>query len=155
MAETRRCGERRLYSMKEACEQTGMTYEALKFYCNKGLVPNVKRDGNNRRVFDERDIGWIQSLTCLKACNMSIQEMQAYLDLCLQGPASIPKRQEMLSAKREELVARLAEVQASIDYIDWKQGFYTDVQEGRVPYTSNLLPPEEIAAMEEMTPKAS
>lgn len=45
-----------MYSMKQACEQTGMNYEALKFYCNAGLVPNVKRDGNNRRVFDNRDV---------------------------------------------------------------------------------------------------
>ena len=33
-----------MYSMKEACELTDMTYENLKFYCNEGLVPNVKRD---------------------------------------------------------------------------------------------------------------
>ena len=31
-----------MYTMKEACRETGMTYEALKFYCNEGLVPNVK-----------------------------------------------------------------------------------------------------------------
>ena len=33
-------------------------------------------------------------------------------------------------------------VQASIDYIDWKQGFYDDVLSGRTPYISNLLPNE-------------
>lgn len=44
-----------------------MTYQALKFYCNQGLVPNVKRDKNNRRVFDDRDIAWISSLICLKS----------------------------------------------------------------------------------------
>ena len=57
-----------LFSMKSACDQTGMTYEALKFYCNQGLVPNVKRDKGNRRVFDERDIAWIRGLGCLKRC---------------------------------------------------------------------------------------
>lgn len=36
-----------MYSMKEACELTDMTYENLKFYCNEGLVPNVKRDKRN------------------------------------------------------------------------------------------------------------
>ena len=33
-----------MYSMKEACKLTNMTYENLKFYCNEGLIPNVKRD---------------------------------------------------------------------------------------------------------------
>ena len=45
-----------MYSMKEACIQTGMSYETLKFYCKEGLVPNVKRDSHNYRVFDDRDI---------------------------------------------------------------------------------------------------
>ena len=45
-----------MYTMKEVCRETGMTYEALKFYCNEGLVPNVKRDANNHRVFDDRDV---------------------------------------------------------------------------------------------------
>ena len=65
-----------MYSMKKACELTGMTYENLKFYCNEGLVPNVKRDSRNFRIFDGRDIEWIKSLTCLKKCGMSIAEMK-------------------------------------------------------------------------------
>ena len=43
-----------MYSMKEACVQTGMSYETLKFYCKEGLVPNVKRDSHNYRVFDDQ-----------------------------------------------------------------------------------------------------
>lgn len=46
----------KIYSMKEACKETGLTYDALKFYCNEGLVPNVKRDKNNYRIFDDNDI---------------------------------------------------------------------------------------------------
>lgn len=77
---------------------------------------------------------------CLKRCGMSIQEMKEYLGMCLQGPASIPERQAMLAVKRVDLEKKLAEIQASIDYIDWKQGFYDDVLEGKTEYVSNLLP---------------
>ncbi len=131
-----------LYTMMDVCREADMTYQTLKFYCNQGLVPNVKRDKNNRRVFDERDLEWVKSLTCLKKCGMSIAEMRDYLGLCLEGEASIPKRKEMLAEKRERLVEQLAEVQASIDYIDWKQGFYDDVLAGRIEYFSNLVPAE-------------
>ena len=92
-----------LYPMMRVCKKADMTYQPRKFYCNRGLVPNVKRDHNNRRVFDERDLKWIQDLVCLKKCGMSIQEMKAYLDLCLQGPATIPQRKEMLTQKQEAL----------------------------------------------------
>ena len=43
-----------MYTMMQACRETDMTYQALKYYCNEGLVPNVKRDKNNRRIFDEK-----------------------------------------------------------------------------------------------------
>lgn len=82
-----------LHTMMQACKETNMTYQALKFYCNQGLVPNVKRDKNNRRVFDDRDIAWISSLICLKKCGMSIQEMKEYLSLCLMGESTIPPAQ--------------------------------------------------------------
>ena len=130
------------YTMMDVCREADMTYQTLKFYCNQGLVPNVKRDKNNRRVFDERDLEWVKSLTCLKKCGMSIAEMRDYLELCLEGEASIPMRKEMLAEKRERLVEQLAEVQASIDYIDWKQGFYDDVLAGRTEYFSNLIAAE-------------
>ena len=131
--------EKKLFTMMQVCRELGMTYQTLKFYCNQGLVPNVKRDKNNRRVFSANDVEWLRGLTCLKRCGMSIEEMRAYLGLCLEGPASIPERKVMLDEKRERLVAQLAEVQASIDYIDAKQAFYDDVLAGRTEYVSNLL----------------
>lgn len=49
-----------------------MTYQTLKLYCNQGLVPNVKRDKNNRRVFSAHDVAWIGGLGCLKRFGTSI-----------------------------------------------------------------------------------
>ena len=132
-----------MYTMKQACALTQMNYETLKFYCNQGLVPNVKRDGRNRRVFDERDIAWINSLTCLKNCGMSHGEMREYIALCLEGETSIPQRKEILARKREALLSSMEALQRSVDYIDWKQGFYDDVLAGLTPYVSNLIPREE------------
>ena len=131
-----------LYTMMQVCKETGMTYQALKFYCNEGLVPNVKRDKNNRRVFDERDVAWIGSLTCLKKCGMSIQEMKEDLAMCLQGEASIPQRKEMLAQKQAALRETIRELQDSVAYIDWKQNFYDEVLSGKRPYESNLIPVE-------------
>ena len=79
-----------MYTMMQVCKETDMTYQALKFYCNEGLVPNVKRDKNNRRVFDDKNLKWIKDLVCLKKCGMSIQEMKEYLELCLQGVSHYP-----------------------------------------------------------------
>lgn len=122
-----------------------MHYETLKFYCNEGLVPNVKRDESNRRVFDRRDIEWLKSLSCLKNCGMGIREMKEYVALCMQGEASIPQRKEILSAKRAELCTKIKQLQESIDYIDRKQQFYDEVLSGKIAYYSNLTPEKSTA----------
>ena len=125
--------------MKEVCKQVDMSYETLKFYCNEGLVPNIKRDKNNYRLFDDKNVAWIKSLVCLKNCQMSLQEMKEYLALCLEGPSTIEQRKVILDAKREALLDKMAELQKSIDYIDWKQNFYDDVLSGKTEYISNLI----------------
>ena len=65
-----------MYTLMQVCRELDLTYQTLKFYCNEGLVPNVKRDKNNRHVFGERDVKWIRDL--------SIQEMKEYPALCLE-----------------------------------------------------------------------
>ena len=128
-----------LYGMKEVCAQVGMTYEGLKYYCNQGLVPNLKRDKMGRRMFDERDIAWTRCLLWLRRCGMSVEDMKKYMALCLEGAPSIPKRQAMLEAQRQQVKEKIAELQASLAYIDQKQQFYEDVLSGRRPYESNLI----------------
>lgn len=128
-----------MYTMMEACRETGLTYQALKFYCNEGLIPNVRRDKNNRRYFDEATVKWIKDLTCLKKCGMSIDEMKEYLALCLEGPTTIEERQQILARKQAALREQMQKLQESIDYINWKQQFYSDVLTGKRPYISNLI----------------
>lgn len=128
-----------LLTMKQACKATGMSYEALKFYCNEGLVPNVKRAENNYRVFDEHDVNWIRSLACLKRCGMSIQEMKEYLALCLEGQGAIPQRMELLQRYKQNIHERMAEIQDSLDFIAWKENFYREVLEGKTEYHSDLI----------------
>ncbi len=128
-----------MYTMMKTCRETGLTYQTLKFYCNEGLVPNVHRDKNNRRCFDEATVKWIKDLNCLKKCGMSIEEMKEYLALCLQGPSSIEKRRQILARKQEELQEQIDNLKESMSYIEWKQNFYSDVLTGKRPYVSNLI----------------
>lgn len=132
-----------MYTMMQVCRKLDMTYQTLKYYCNEGLVPNVKRDNNNRRIFDEKDVNWIKDLSCLKKCGLSIQEMKEYLDLCLQGESTIVQRKEMLAEKQKALLVSIKELENSVAYIDWKQNFYDEILAGKRPYVSNLIRTEE------------
>lgn len=96
-----------MYKMKHVCGQLNLTYETLRYYCNEGLVPNIKRDVNNHRIFDEQDIAWLKGLQCLRSCGLSINEIRDYLDLCLEGSSSINKRKAILDEKRKHLLKDL------------------------------------------------
>lgn len=128
-----------MYTMKQACKLTNLPYETLKFYCNEGLIPNIKRNKNNYRVFDERNIRWINNMQCLKRCGMSIKEMKDYLKLCLEGQPTIPARMEMLAKHRKELLAKINELNENLAYLDYKNEFYQNVLDGKIPYKSDLI----------------
>ena len=128
-----------MFTMKEICALTGLSYETLKFYCNEGLIPDVKRDKNNYRIFDDYNLNWIKSLQCLKNCEMSIAEMKEYLAMCLECEKTIPARKIMLEKKQAALRERIKNLQAAIDYIDWKQNLYDGILSGTIEYKSNLI----------------
>ena len=128
-----------MFTPKEVCEEVGISYETLKFYCNEGLVPNVKRDKNNYRIFDEKNIAWLKGLQCLKKCGMSIKDMKLYMNYCMEGPSTIPERKEMLNKLNESLVKKINDLNECIDFIENKQTFYDDVLDGKIKYISNLI----------------
>ena len=98
----------------------------------------MKRDSQNHRTFDDRDVAWINSLICLKSCSMGIREMRQYVSLCLEGEGSIPERKAILESKRQALEEERSRIDQAIAYIDRKQQFYDKVLSGETEYTSNL-----------------
>ena len=128
-----------MYSMKDVCDKYSMPYETLRFYCNEGLIPNVKRDHNNYRMFNERDLAWIEGLQCLRKCGLGIKELKVYLDLAMQGPSTINIRKSMLEQQKFKLLETRNDIDKSLAYIEQKNQYYTDVENGKIKYTSNLI----------------
>ncbi|MBQ7867188.1 MAG: MerR family transcriptional regulator [Clostridia bacterium] len=130
-----------MYSMKEVCNKLNLNYETLKFYCNQGLLPTVKRDANNRRIFDDHDIAWLQSLLDLKKCGMNHEQIRMFIDLCAQGKETIPQRKAILVQKRHDLEQHIHEIHQTFAYIDYCIHWYDDMLDGKVPYHSDLVRP--------------
>ena len=128
-----------LYTMQQVSKMTGLSYDTLKYYCKEGLIPDVKRDKNNYRIFDNKNIGWIKSLSCLKKCGMSHKEIKEYMRLCMIGKSSIPQRNEILDKKLKDLEEQKSKIQESIDFINWKKQFYSDVMNNKTEYFSYLI----------------
>ena len=128
-----------MYNMKDVCDKTNLNYETLRYYCNLGLVPNVKRDKNNYRLFDDRDVAWINGLQCLRKCGLSIKELQEYMELAKKGQSTILQRKAMLDSKLSDLLDMKLEIDQSINYIHDKNMYYDKVLSGEIEYSSNII----------------
>lgn len=129
-----------MYSMRECCRLTGLSYDTLKYYCNEGLVPNVKRDkSSNYRLFDDNDVNWINSLICLKKCGFSLKEMKKYINLCIEGKETIVERKDMLCKRKEKLLEEINHIRDTISFIDKKNELYDKFLSGEVKYYSYLV----------------
>ncbi len=122
-----------MYSVKETAEIVGLTEHTIRFYTDKGLVPNVTRDRNNNRLFDEESINWLTGVKYLKECGMSIEAIKDYVDLCLEGNSTIEQRYQIVLGQKTVAEEQLRSAQERIEYLNAKIAFYQDIMEHNKP----------------------
>ena len=122
-----------MYSVKETAEIVGLTEHTIRFYTDKGLVPNVTRDRNNNRLFDEESINWLTGVKYLKECGMSREAIKDYVDLCLEGNSTIEQRYQIVLGQKTVAEEQLRSAQERIEYLNAKIAFYQDIMEHNKP----------------------
>ena len=114
-------------TIAEAARRTGVSAHTLRYYERAGLViTDVDRTISGRRRYRQRDLDWILMCTKLRATGMPIRTIRRYAQLVLAGRGNETTRLELLEAHREEVLARLAEVQDNLKMIDHKIDVYRD-----------------------------
>jgi DNA-binding transcriptional MerR regulator len=107
-------------SIGEVAQLTGLSIYTLRYYDELGLLPQVTRSENGRRVFGDEVVGWINMIKCLRATQMPLSNMQRFTQLAHQDIDTITQQREMLEAHRLEIAQRMREVEAAIALIDDK-----------------------------------
>ena len=112
-------------TIAEAAALTGVSVHTLRYYERAGLVVSpVNRTATGRRRYHPLDLKWITVCTKLRATGMSISGIRHYAELVAAGPGNENERLELLEAHRAEVVAKLAEIQESLQVIDHKIDVY-------------------------------
>ena len=106
-----------MYTVKEAARILGLTEHTIRFYTDKGLVPSVKRDKNNNRLFDEESINWLTGIKYLRDCGMPLESVKEYVALCLEGDATIEQRYQIILRQQETARAQLEEAARRLEYM--------------------------------------
>ncbi|GEP19744.1 MerR family transcriptional regulator [Pediococcus argentinicus] len=70
-----------MYSIKEVATKFNVTYDTLRYYEKRGLLTNIERDKNGRRIYSEENIDDLNKLIHLRHLGASIAETEQILNL--------------------------------------------------------------------------
>ena len=115
------------YTVKEVAQIMKISAHTVRYYDNEGLIPFVSRTQSNARMFSEHDLSWIRTVHCLRATNLSINDIKKYIDLCLKGNKTIPQRAKIIFDQEKNLKEHLKQLQEQMKVLQVKKKYYTDL----------------------------
>jgi DNA-binding transcriptional MerR regulator len=111
-------------TVSEAATKVGLSAYTLRWYEQEGLVDRVDRDSAGRRRYSEEDVDWLVMLTRLRRTGMPVRDMRRYAELARLGDQSRAARLALLSAHRDRVLTRMAELEADLKVLDFKIDLY-------------------------------
>lgn len=119
------------FTVRQASELTGLSEHTLRYYERARLLQPVRRqDSSRHRRYSAEDIARLQTLACLRAAGMPLDQMRRYFELIGQGEKAAPLQHSMLVAQRRVLEDRMRELEGHIAYLDRKIEYWRAVQAG-------------------------
>ncbi|OPH58365.1 MerR family transcriptional regulator [Paenibacillus ferrarius] len=112
------------FTIGDVAEQTGLSMHTLRYYENEGIVPNVKRNEGGTRIYEQKDIEWLEFVCCLRNTGMTIAELKGFVGLVLQGHETIDERMRMLDRQMERIQTQIDQLTVYRTMVDKKMGWY-------------------------------
>ena len=123
-------------TIAEVSRKYEISADTLRYYERIGLIPPVPRTKSGLRDYDEESCGWVELMKCMRAAGVQIEALIEYVALVQQGDDTIDARKALLIEQREQLLARMEDMQKSLDRLNMKieryeQGLMTKEQQLR------------------------
>src|SRR5688572_15231862 len=92
------------YSIREASQLTGLPTSTLRYYESIGIVKPVQRGSTSKhRVYSQSDIDILDTVACLNATGMKLENMKAYIANANQGNVDAYEQVALLRAQHARL----------------------------------------------------
>ena len=108
----------------EVSEQSGLSPDTLRYYERIGLLPPVNRNGSGIRDYSELDMRRVEFVKCMRNAGLPIDVLIEYYGLVQQGDETIEARKEILIEQRDQVAAKIAEMQETLDLLNYKINVY-------------------------------
>ena len=110
--------------LAEVSEQYGLSSDTLRYYERVGLIPPVNRNESGIRDYNELDLRRVEFIKCMRSAGLPVEVLIEYVGLVQQGDKTIEARKEILKVQRELLLARMKEMQKTLDVLNRKIEVY-------------------------------
>jgi MerR family transcriptional regulator, aldehyde-responsive regulator len=108
----------------EVSQQYGLSLDTLRYYERVGLIPHVNRNESGIRDYNEIDLRRVEFIKCMRSAGLPVEVLIDYVALVQKGDKTIEARKEILIEQRELLVARMSEMQKTLDILNHKIEVY-------------------------------
>lgn len=108
------------YKISEISSITRLSIPTLRYYEDLGLLKPA-RNGNNYRVFTDKDLRWIEFISRAKATGMPLAKIIEYSKLREQGDETVKERISILEQQEQILHAQQQKIQTHIDFLQNKK----------------------------------
>jgi MerR family transcriptional regulator, aldehyde-responsive regulator len=108
----------------EVSENYGISSDTLRYYERIGLIPPVNRSESGIRDYKDLDLRRVEFIKCMRRAGLPIEVLIEYVRLVQQGDQTIEARKEILKEQRDQLAARMKEMQKTLDLLDHKIEVY-------------------------------
>jgi DNA-binding transcriptional MerR regulator len=113
-------------TIAEVAKKYELTPDTLRYYERIGLLPNVGRTPGGIRDYSESDCRWVEYIKCMRSAGVSVETLVEYVSLFHQGTDTIQARKKLLLEQREQIVARIEELNNVLARLDWKLDGYEE-----------------------------
>lgn len=110
--------------ISEVSELFDISQDTLRYYERIGLIPPVRRNGGGLRNYEEHDLRWIEYIKHMRNAGVAIDQLVDYVKLFQQGDATVALRKSILSDQRDQLAAKVAELQRTLEMLNRKIEIY-------------------------------
>jgi DNA-binding transcriptional MerR regulator len=126
-------------NISQVGEKFGLTPDTLRYYERAGLIPPVRRTEGGQRDYSDEDCRWVEFARCMRGAGLPVEALAEYVALFRQGHDTAPARLAILREQRALLAGRLADMQATLDRLDFKIARYDAILLPREQELANSL----------------
>jgi DNA-binding transcriptional MerR regulator len=112
-------------TIKQVAAQTGMSEYTLRYYEKIGLIQPIPRDGSSgHRRYSPDVVQVVETLSCLRASGLSLDDMRRYLQLRKRGDAAAAEQKALFMAHAAEVAEEIRRLTIRQRYLSGKVAYW-------------------------------